>query len=60
MMLLDVTCINHFIGDPAIVATYKVATQIPTALTFIPSSIMVFIFPYFVEHNDNPHCLKPY
>ena len=58
MMLLDVTCINHFIGDPAIVATYKVATQIPTALTFIPSSIMVFIFPYFVEHNDNPHWLQ--
>lgn len=53
MMLLDVTCINLFIGDASVVATYKVATQIPAALMFIPSSITVFIFPYFAENNTN-------
>ena len=58
MMLVDVTCVNYFIGDPAIVATYKTATQIPTALLFIPSSVIVFAFPYLAENNTNIDWLK--
>lgn len=58
MMLLDVTCINFFIGDASVVATYKVATQLPAALMFIPSSITVFIYPYFAENNANIKWVK--
>ena len=58
MMLVDVTCVNYFIGDPAVVATYKTATQIPSALLFIPSSVIVFAFPYLAENNKNTRWLK--
>ena len=57
-MLGDVTCINYFIGDAAAVATYKTATQIPVALLFVPSNIIVFAFPYLVENNKNYVWLK--
>lgn len=53
LYLLDVYLIGVYIGDSSIVASYKVATLIPTALTFIPSGIMVFIYPYFAEHNHD-------
>ena len=53
LMLVDVTCVNYFIGEAASVATYKTASQIPVALIFIPSSIIVFAFPYIVENNTN-------
>lgn len=58
LMLVDVTCINALIGVPSIVATYKAATQIPTALLFIPSSVITFVFPYLAENNDNYIWLK--
>lgn len=58
LMLVDVTCVNYFIRDPAVVATYKTATQIPVALLFIPSSIIVFAFPYLAENNQNYLWLK--
>lgn len=58
LMLGDVTCINYFIGDAAAVATYKTATQIPVALLFVPSNIIVFAFPYLVENNKNYVWLK--
>lgn len=35
------------------ISTYKVATVIPTALVFLPQCLSVYIFPYFVEHNNN-------
>lgn len=58
LMLVDVTCINIFIKDPSVVATYKAATQIPVALLFIPSSIIMFAFPYLAEHNNDFEWLK--
>lgn len=58
MMLVDVTCVNYFVGDPSVVATYKTATQIPTALLFVPSSVIVFVFPYLAEHNKDLLWLK--
>ena len=58
LMLIDVTCINIFIGNAEIVATYKVATQIPTALLFIPSSFIIFIYPYIAENNNNVQWLR--
>lgn len=58
LMLVDVTCVNYFIGKAAEVATYKTATQIPVALQFVPSSIIVFAFPYLVENNRNYKWLR--
>jgi O-antigen/teichoic acid export membrane protein len=53
LYLLDVYLIGVFIINSEVVASYKVATMIPTALSFIPSSIMVFIYPYFAEKNKD-------
>lgn len=53
LYLLDVYLIGVFIVNSQVVASYKVATMIPTALAFIPSSIMVFIYPYFAEKNQD-------
>ena len=48
--ILDVFIIGFLIKDLNILASYKTATIIPFALTFIPISIMIFVYPYFVEH----------
>lgn len=58
LYLLDVFLIGIFIAQAQIIASYKVATQIPTALIFIPSSIMLFIYPYFAKNKDNIQWLQ--
>lgn len=50
MYLLDVFVLGMVVGNTDMIASYKVATTIPTALLFIPSSIVIYIYPYFVEH----------
>lgn len=51
LMLLDVFLIGVIIGDDEIISSYKVATTIPSALSFIPTSIMVYVAPYFARYN---------
>lgn len=48
--ILDVFIIGLLLKDLNVLASYKTATIIPFALTFIPISIMIFVYPYFVEH----------
>ena len=61
MYLLDVFVIGIVAADETILAAYKVATVIPTALTFIPASLVTYIYPYFAEHrNDGAWCLGRY
>lgn len=48
--ILDVFIIGLIIKDMNTIASYKTATVIPFALTFIPQSIIIFLYPYFVEH----------
>lgn len=55
---LDVLIIGMIVADATILADYKVATQIPTALTIIPVAICTFIYPKFVEHRDDFHWLR--
>lgn len=50
---VDLFIIGTFIGDRNIIATYKVANTIPFALEFIPSSVMTYLYPYFVRNNTN-------
>ena len=45
--------------DEAIIANYKVATVIPTALSFIPGVMVTYLYPYLAEHRDDAKwCLK--
>lgn len=61
LYLIDVFVIGIVIPDETIIASYKVATQIPTALSFIPTAVVTFIYPYFAEKKDNKKwCLTNY
>lgn len=51
--LMGVFFVGALIGNEAAVASYKVATTIPFALVFIPSSVMVYLYPYFVRHKSD-------
>lgn len=53
MYLLDVFVLGIVIKDSSVIASYKIATTIPTALTFIPLSVMVYVYPYFARNKDN-------
>ena len=48
LTLLDVTCLDLVLGDPTVLADYHVAAVIPTACSFVPSSLMVFFYPKLV------------
>lgn len=49
LVLLDVTCLGLVLGDPEILADYKVASTIPSALIFVPKSLMTFFYPKLVR-----------
>lgn len=58
LYLLDIFLLGIFVAKPDYIATYKVATQIPSALTFIPVGIITFIYPYFASHNRDMEWVK--
>lgn len=58
LFLLDTQLIGIFTKDEAILASYKVATTIPFNLLFIPSSIMIFAYPYFAQNKNDKIWLK--
>lgn len=49
LVLLDVTCLGLILNDAEILADYKVASTIPSALFFVPKSLMTFFFPKLVQ-----------
>lgn len=51
--MIDIFSIGLLIGDKYILASYKAANIIPFGLEFIPASIMMYIYPYFVINNKN-------
>uniref|UniRef100_UPI0040575628 lipopolysaccharide biosynthesis protein n=1 Tax=Agathobacter sp. TaxID=2021311 RepID=UPI0040575628 len=53
LYLLDISMVAALIGDPVVIAHYKVSTLIPNALSFIPSSVIVCILPNVVLNNKN-------
>ncbi len=53
MYILDIFIIGMIISDSEVIASYKIATNIPTALQFIPSSLVLFVYPYFAKNKDN-------
>lgn len=61
MYLLDVFILGILDPQETILASYKVATMIPAALTFIPLSLITYLYPYFAEHKDDGKwCLTRY
>lgn len=53
MHLIDIFLISLFFGNSGIIASYKVATTIPSACSFIPISIMVYAIPFFARNIKN-------
>ena len=41
------------ISDSEVIASYKVALTLPSALLFIPQAVMIFALPYFIRHKDD-------
>lgn len=61
LTLMDVLLIGILLGSAADVADYKVAVIIPTALGFIPSAVITYVYPYFSMHiNDKSWLLSNY
>ncbi|WP_163239075.1 flippase [Clostridium sporogenes] len=55
---IDVILIGNMITDTSIIAIYKVATVIPMNMLFLPSSVMVFLYPYFAKQCNNKAWIK--
>lgn len=61
LYILDIFVLGIVTADENVLASYKVATQIPTALTFIPAAVITYVYPYFAEHRENGKwCRKKY
>lgn len=52
-MLNDIFLIGRLIGDPAVLADYKIAYVLPGNLSVITTAIGIFIGPYFVKNENN-------
>lgn len=58
LYLIDVFLIGILISDELIVASYKTATVVPNALLFIPTALVVYIYPYFAQKQDDKAWVK--
>lgn len=55
---IDIFTIGLLVANSSDLAIYKVSTIIPSALSFLPYCFIIYIFPYFVEHNKNKSWLS--
>ncbi len=61
MYQLDLFVLGIVDPQETVLASYRVATIIPTALIFIPMALITYVYPYFAEHrNDKQWCLRTY
>ncbi len=51
LFLIDVSMVTTLMKDAEVTATYKIATFVPNALSFIPTSVVVYILPNLILHN---------
>jgi len=58
LIVVDTFIIGLIISDPDIIATYKVGSTIPHALTFISTCVAIYIVPYFIKNNKNKKWLR--
>ena len=61
LYLLDVFVLGIVDPQETVLASYKVATMIPSAIVFIPAALVTYLYPYFAEHQqDHTWCRKHY
>lgn len=53
LYIADVFIIGLVVPNEEVIASYKIATTIPTALLFIPAALVVYIYPLFARNKDN-------
>lgn len=58
MNLLGIFVLGIVIPDSTVVASYKVATTIPTALAFVPAAFVTYIYPYFARKREDKEWVK--
>ncbi|MBF0226412.1 MAG: oligosaccharide flippase family protein [Desulfobacterales bacterium] len=58
LYLLDTLIIGIVFKEASIIANYKVATIIPFNLSFIPSTVMMFMYPYFAKNISNKNWIR--
>lgn len=58
LLNIDIFLIGIMIANSEMVATYKVATTIPMALSFLPNCVVIYILPYFIMHNKDIKWIK--
>ncbi len=58
VFVLDIFLLSYLIKDPIILSSYKVASIIPFAITFIPGVIISFFYPTFVANIKNTVYIK--
>lgn len=60
LYFIDTSLVGVIIKDSSILASYKVATLIPLALTFIPQAFITFAYPHFAKINSDKLKFKKY
>jgi O-antigen/teichoic acid export membrane protein len=58
LALLGTFMLGLVVADANVIADYKVASVIPMAMNFIPSSLMVYLYPYFARNKNDKQWVK--
>lgn len=58
---IDIFALGYVFPQEEIIAGYRVATLIPSALPFIPHALITYVYPFFAEkRNDGAWCMRQY
>ena len=61
LYLLDTFVLGMVNAEETVIATYKVATIVPSNLVFITMAIITYIYPHFAAHRgDGKWCMQSY
>ena len=55
---IDIFILGIMIVNSTEISLYKVSTIIPTALSFLPQCLSIYIFPYFISHCKEKDWIK--
>ena len=53
LILIGTTLVGYLTGDQVAVASYAAAATIPIALMFLPSMVVTYVTPYFIQNVHN-------
>ncbi|GAA0178672.1 oligosaccharide flippase family protein [Clostridium sediminicola] len=58
LFLIDTFLVGLVLKDETVVAAYKSATLVPFNMLFIPTSVIVFVYPYFAKNYNNKKWIR--